>query len=116
LRVNDVPREIALSWAGTEEIVAVLPSQPTYWTQFEALSGWTDKRPEMLQLYNVSLDNSQWYLKLAVFSENFARTNSKEDFGSIWELYFKPDSQSEQAPVFDKIEKVDQLFEFIEFF
>ena len=116
LYTSEVPREMAHTWASSEAISAVLPSQGSYWTEFLLLSGWTQTMPDDIQFYDTSLDD-QWFFRLdSLFVEEFSKTNPVEDFASVWKLYFDPDAAAEQAVLINKINKVDDLFTMLEVF
>lgn len=110
-RSLEVPRVLALSWASREAVSAVFPDRATYWNQFLTLSDWRTERPTFNStFYTVSGDNQWFYLKSAKLADATSSINPQEDFASVWELYFTPDSQMEQDRMVVKINKVDELF------
>ena len=112
----EIPREMAHTWASSEAISAVLPSQGSYWTSYLLLSGWTQTLPADIQFYDVSLDDAWYFRKDALFVEDFSKTNPVEDFASVWKLYFDPDAAAEQERLVNKISKVDDLFTMLQVF
>ena len=89
----------------------------SYWTQWEALSGWTENVPlEDRAEFSRSLDNTQFYLTEANFAETFSTTNSGEDFASMFKLFFTPDSQADLNNLFNKTVHLNILLDSIRLF
>ena len=107
----EIVREIAHSWASDEAIVAALPNQDTYFTQFESLSSWVSETPEDLSFFFRSDDNTQFYRRTAVFAPNdpLVTVNSAEDFASVWRLVFTPNTTAEQSQLPLKVTSINNL-------
>ncbi len=115
LRTSQLPGLIARNWASTEAISSVIPSQGSYWNSFLQLSGWTQERPDPISFFEISQDNAWWFLRTARFADSTSTENPQSDFASTWNLYFRPGADADRVRLVNKINRVDQLFEFLEF-
>ena len=102
-------REIGLSWASNLAISNRLPNQSNYFSQFEAISSWTDGPVQDPDNFIASDDGTQFYSASAAFADDaLATRNSREDFASIWRLSFDSDSSIDGLQ--SKLSKIDELF------
>lgn len=109
LRSLEVPRAIAISWASTEAIEAVLPQFAEVFNRFMAVSSWQDGPGG--DFFRVSEDNSSFYREDALFADETGRINATQDWASAWQLEFTPNAEAAQAEQFAKLNVLDQLFD-----
>jgi hypothetical protein len=107
--------EIGHNWDSALEIQSALNPNSALWSQFVDLSGWRESAPSNPSGYNLSLDGQWWYLEGSQFAEYYGRTNPREDWSTVWELYFEAGgpagAPSGQANLKAKLNKVDDLFQ-----
>lgn len=104
--------EIGHSWDSVEEINSRLPGHGNLWNSFLALSGWRNTNPNNAA-YARSLDGEWWYLKSAPFVRQYSRNNPREDWSTVWEIYFDPTRADDRQRVQTKINLVSQFFDLL---
>lgn len=109
LRSLEVPRAIAIAWASTEAIAAVLPEFAEVFNRFTAVSSWQDGPGG--DFFRISEDGSSFYREDALFADETGRINATQDWASAWQLEFTPGAEAEQAALFAKLNVLDQLFD-----
>lgn len=100
--------EVGHSWDSVAEIENVLAGEGHIWTDFMAVSQWTDVDPGSSS-FSVSNDGQWWYDSSSEFAYNYGRTNPYEDWATIFEAKFDPYFASEQERLADKLFYFDQL-------
>jgi hypothetical protein len=126
LRTLEVPRTIALGWASTEAIAAVIPSQTSFFNQFLQLSNWLEDAPVInADFFQSSGDGQSFYRQDSVFAVDTqddptirndldARISPEQDFASTWQLFFTPGEEAEKTRLSQKLEKIGDLFSMLE--
>ena len=114
MRRIEVPRAIALSWASTESIQAVVPSASQTLNRFTQLSAW--RTTPGGDFFRVSEDNMFFYREDAVFADDTGRFNPTQDWASAWQLSFTPGQTTDNAGLISKLSVLDQLFTALEIF
>ena len=115
-RLIEVPREVALMWAGPEPITALLPLQAGYWDSFLQISGWTETRPDDIAFFDVTPDGEEFFLRSAAFVEDAGMLSSDQDFATTWKFIVQQAfaAPSDVVPIDDalisKLASVDRFF------
>ena len=114
LRTIEVPRAIALAWASTEALQAVVPSQSQAFNRFMQLSAW--RTTPGGDFFRVSEDNMFFYREDAVFADDTGRFNPTQDWASSWQLFFTPNVTTDVAGLVSKFSVLDSVFTALEIF
>ena len=104
--------EVGHSWDSSEEIANRLSGQGGLWTNFLALSGWRNTNPNS-NSYTVSGDGQWWYLNTAEFARSYSRYSPREDWSTVWEIYFDPSKAADRTRIASKVAIVTQLFDLL---
>lgn len=104
--------EIGHSWDSAEEIGNRLSGQGPIWTEFLGKSGWRDTNPNS-NLYSLSGDGKWWYLNSAQFVRSYSKHNPREDWSTVWEIYFDPTKAAERTAVASKVAVVTKLLDLL---
>lgn len=108
--VDVIIHEIAHNWDSELELSSVSPSLANYWTDFEALSGWTSTDPNDSTNFSLSHDGQWWYSNDAQFAESYGRTNPNEDLATIFEYYFHSGPGAGASNLDLKVQLIDDVF------
>jgi Ca2+-binding RTX toxin-like protein len=109
LRSLEVPRAIAITWASSEAVGAVVPTEAEVFNQFTVISAW--RTTPGGDFFRVSEDNSSFYRQDALFADETGRINATQDWASAWQLAFTPGADAARAVLFSKLDVLDDLFD-----
>ncbi len=110
--IRSVVFQTAFSWDSTAEISAVLPGETARFSQFSALSDWTELTGEVADGFQESTDGEWMYRSGTEFLDNRGRINPSSDWATAWELALDPDATAaDQTRLSDKLAAVNQFFD-----
>ncbi len=104
--------EVGHSWDSPEEIGNRLSGQGGIWTTFLGKSGWRNTNPNSSS-YSLSGDRLWWHLNSAPFVRSYSKHNPREDWSTVWEIYFDPAKTADRTRVASKVAVVSQLFDLL---
>jgi len=104
--------EVGHSWDSAEEIGNRLAGQGGLWTNFLGKSDWRSTNPNN-NSYSQSGDGLWWHLTSAPFVRSYSKYNPREDWSTVWEIYFDPTKDADRTRVATKLAVVTQLFDLL---
>jgi len=107
--------ELGHNWDSELELETISPSAGQLWNSFVAVSDWRDVNPNQPGSFFESLDSNHWFASSSFFADEYGQTNPREDFATIWEYFFNPNSDSGMAgSLQSKLTVLNSLFSMLQ--